>query len=304
MLDLASLPSTYLTQYGAAKVAEVCGTSEAVVGFWIQQGWPLAAVQKLLDFDPAPLAAIRPLYEVPPEGTKIAVILPSNQPPELATVESLIRMYDPRTMIFKRFTFNSLFHVRNMAAAWFINSGREWSYWCDRDTVAPCGDAPWFREVTGEPEMPAAYAGMNTIQRLLSTGKKLVGVSYVSRRENATPQFWGGNSLEVAEMVRSGPRNQVWKRNWIGFGGALVHRDVFLDIIKTQGDEIRVKNEGVRSQLHYEYGFFNPIDRDEGDDVSFCLRAGKAGHECFVDLALSAGHVGTKIFTHRDIKKR
>ncbi len=94
------------------------------------------------------------------------------------------------------------------------------------------------------------------------------------------------------------------KRDWVGFGCALVHRDVFLDVIKTQGDEIRVKNDHIKSALKYDFGFFNPVDNDIGDDISFCARARKAGHEVFVDLAISCGHVGSKVYTYQDIRRR
>lgn len=307
MLDLPSLPDYYLQKYGVQKFAEVTGSSESLVEFWrtrARNEFPLTALQKLLEFDPEPLGEVRPLYDSPNPDVKVAVILPTNRKPEPETIESIIKMYDSRSMVFKRFAFNSLFHVRNMAAAWFLGTNIPWSYWSDDDAVHPCGDSDWFKTVAQVPDMPSVYAGMNSISRLLSSGKKLIGESYVSRSGTAEPQFSGGQSLEVSEQMRAGPRNLVLKRDWVGFGGVLVHRDVFLDIIKTQGKEIQVTNESIRRRLKYDYSFFRPIEDDVGDDISFCARARKAGHEVFVDLAISAGHVGSQVYTYRNIRKK
>lgn len=305
MFDLTQLPTYYLSHYGEEKVAEIVGLKVAVVRFWIQQSdFPLVAVQKLLDFDPAPLGEVRPLYELPNPDVKVEILLPTNRKPEPDTVEALFKLYDSRSMRFKRLGFNSLFHVRNMMAGYFLRTGTPLSYWSDDDAVPPCGDAPWYKEVTRLPDMPNAFAGLNAVHRLMASGKKMIGGSYVSRREDSVPQFAGGRSLEISELVRQGPRNQIIKRDWVGFGGVLVHRDVFLDIIKTQGAEIKA-DETIQKQLGYEYRFFSPLPgTDTGDDISFCERARKAGHEVFVDLAVALGHVGTKIYTYRDIRKR
>lgn len=305
MFDVTKLPGTYLEEYGAEKLAEILGQTEAKVKFWVHsEEFPLEALQKLLVFDPAPLAQMKPLYENPPAGTKVAILACSNRKPEPLTVASLFKLYDSRSMVYEPFGFNSLYHVRNMAAAWFLKSGLEWSFWSDDDSVHPCGDAAWFKRATGQPEMPDSYAGVHAINRLLATGKKIVGCSYVSRTGNATPQFSGGQSLEMSEQVRAGPRNHVLKRDWIGFGGALVHRDVFLDIIKTQTEEIRVRNDSIKARLGYEFSFFRPVEDDIGDDISFCARARKAGHEVFVDLAVASGHVGSKVYSYRDIRRK
>lgn len=305
MLDLTQLPSWYLTKYGRDKIAEVMAQSCAVVDFWTQRNeFPLVAVQKLLEFDPAPLGDVRPLYENPTGDPRVAIVACSNRKPEPLMVTSLFKMYDSKTMVYRPFTFNSLFHVRNMGAAWFLGTGLPWSFWPDDDSLLPCGDAKWFKEVTGLLDLPDIYAGMHSINRLLSTGKKIVGVSYVSRSDKASAMFSGGQSLEMSEQTRAGPRNSVLKRDWVGFGGVLVHRDIFQDILKTQGEEIRVRNDYIRTRLGYDFSFFRPVEDDMGDDISFCARARKAGHEVFVDLALAAGHIGSKVYTYRDIKKK
>jgi hypothetical protein len=103
-------------------------------------------------------------------------------------------------------------------------------------------------------------------------------------------------------LVKQGPQDRLIEVPWVGFGGVLTHRKVFEDIIATQGDEIRMKPGGVGTMFNYEYGFFDPIDRETpGDDVPFGIRAGKAGHKCYVDLAIVGAHVGDRAFTYQDL---
>lgn len=306
MLNLLSLPGRYLKELGAAKVAAITGARPAVISMWAKTGrFPLEAVQKLLDHDATPLHEIQPLYTVPEKPSRLAILLCTSRPPCQGTIDCLMEMKKPE-MRYRRFTFNSLYHVRNMAAAWFLNkSGCEWSYWPDDDVLPPCGDPELFAELVKEycaPGFvyPAVFAGVNSIYRLRKHEKKLIGACYFGRKHGVPGQFAGADSQVMRENLRRGPRDQILPVDWLGFGGILVHRTVFEDIIKTQGEKIRVKNDYVRLKLGYEYSFFWPIDQDWGDDQSFCIRAKEAGHQPWVDLSLMPPHVGAKGFTFGD----
>ncbi len=304
MLDLRLLPQRYLTELGADKVAEITGASKSVLSMWVSRDkFPLDAVQKLLDFDPTPIHEIKPLYTVPEKPTRLAMLLCTNRPPVAATYDTLFAMKGPE-MQFKRFNFNSIYHVRNMAAHWFLNVSKcEWSYWSDDDMIHPCGDAPLFKQLMTEytastTPYPDAFASAHSIYRLRFHEKKMIGGCYFGRKQGVPAQFAGGSGMK--EILRKGPKNEIKPVPWIGFGSILIHRDVFTDIIKTQGEKIKVTNEYIRKNLGYDYSFFMPISQDFGDDQSFCARAVEAGHQPFVDLSLMPAHVGMKAFTFLD----
>ena len=306
MLDLMALPQRYRKAIGDEKIAEIVGETPERVGIWIMtRKFPMEAMSKLLAYDPFPIHEIRPLYETPAPGTRLAILLPTNRPICPATMDTIIPMFNVHEMQFHRESFNSLYHVRNMAAAWYLKSGCEWSWWSDDDLIHPCNDAPLFKRLLNEHtaipvQYSDAFAGANSILQLRSRGKKLIGACYFGRKQGVPGQFSGADSARLRADLRHGPRNLVLPVDWVGFGSTLVHRSVFEDIIKTQGEKIRVKNEFIRSKLGYEYSFFWPIDQDFGDDVSFCARAREAGHQPWVDLSLMPAHVGQRAFTFAD----
>lgn len=306
MLDLRSLPQRYLTELGAEKVAEITGATKSVMAMWIsREKFPLEAVQRLLEFDPTPLNEIKPLYTIPEKPTRLAILLCTNRPVASGTYDTLLAMKGPE-MQFRRFSFNSIYHVRNMAAHWFLNkSGCEWAYFSDDDMIHPCGDPVLFKELLAEytsanTPYPDAYAAAHSIYRLRFHEKKMIGACYFGRKQGVPGQFAGSGEQMLRELLRRGPRNQVMPVDWVGFGSILIHRDVFADIIKTQADKIRVTNASIKQKLGYEYSFFMPREQDFGDDISFCARAREAGHQPHVDLSLMPAHVGMKAFTFID----
>jgi hypothetical protein len=311
MLDLTKLPSYYIEKYGRERVAEIIEQSANVVAMWEKAGnFRLNAVQKLLDFDPEPISEIRPLYENPPTGTKLAIVMPLIGCPEPKSVDCLMRLYDKREMRYHRVAFNNLSVARNALAAWALREGFEWVYWRDGDMMEPCGDAAFFKRETGLLDLPDQFAGINTIYRLLHHRVKagradatMVSVSYPSRNNHATPQFGGGDTQSSRSEVRRGPRvTELKEVPWCGFGGVLTHRSVFEDIIRTQGDEIRMAPGGVGQRFGYEYAMFSSTDHNTpGDDIPFCIRARRAGHKIFVDLAVHAAHIGDRPYTYKDV---
>lgn len=303
MFDLTALPDHYLAIHGIAKVAEVTGKSTSIISMWTKRKkFPLEAVAKLLEFDPAPLAAIRPLYTNPEPGKKLAILMPLMGPPEPKTMDCLMKMFDPREMAYQRIAFNCLSVARNALAAFGLRGGYEWFFWPDGDSLLPCGDAAWYKEAAGLPQMPDAFAGIHTIYRLLHHRKTIVSVAYVSRRAPAVPQFGGDPQANRLEM-RRGPQNRIIERPWVGFGGVLTHRSVFEDIIKTQGDEIHLQPDSpITKRWNYEYAFFHPLSPEiPGDDIPWSTRAGRAGHRCHVDLAVQAAHIGDRAYTFADV---
>lgn len=302
MIDLVNLPYRYIDQYGREKVTEIIGQGPAVMSMWLsRKRFPVEAIQKLIDFDPAPLHAVQPLYSNPEPGKKLVILMPMNGAPEPEVMDAFARLYDPKEMDFRRVGFNNLSVARNSLAGQFLKGPWDWALWWDSDTIPPYGDAAAFKKLCQTPSMPESFAGVHSIYRMLVHKKSFISACYVGRRKGAPPQF-GGDAESIKAMVKRGPRNEVIETEWSGFGFTLTNRQVFEDIIKTQGDEIRVKNEGLRSRFGYDHAFFTPTGVDiPGDDIPFCIRAAKAGHKVFIDLSVFAAHIGNHAYTYNDL---
>lgn len=310
MFNLTELPQRYINTLGRDGVARVVGQSENVVAMWLKRGkFPIDALQKLLESDPSPLHEIKPLYTVEPLNKELAILMPLSTPPNANVLDCFARLYDRREMLFHRVSFNCLSVSRNSCAAWALRiPSIKWFFWLDGgDTIVPSGDAAWYKHAARMPNVSDVYAGINTIYRLLAHRMKnnrkdatFVSCSYIAKREHGEPQFGGGDQMR--QLVRQGPMDRLIEVPWVGFGGVLTHRSVFEDIIKTQGDEIKMGPNSVGSRFHYDYGFFSPLDRHTpGDDVPFCERARRAGHKIYVDLAVQAAHFGDRCFTFNDL---
>jgi hypothetical protein len=303
VIDLVNLPYQYIAKFGRERVTEIIGQGPAMVSMWIsRKRFPIEAVQKLINFDPTPLHEITPLYRNPPAGDKLIILMPLTGGPEPEVLDAFARLYDPKEMDFKRVAFNNLSVARNALAGHFLRGPWNKALWWDGDTVPPFGDAAAFKSICQLPTMSDTFAGINSIYRLVQHNRTFVSACYVGRRKGAPPQFSDGDSQTVRTMVRRGPRNELLERDWTGFGFALTHRKVFEDIIATQGDEIRVKNESLRQRFGYDYAFFTPTGIDiPGDDIPFCHRAAKAGHKVTLDLAVFAAHIGNHAYTYNDL---
>jgi len=310
VLDLTILPKRYLDALGRAEIARLCGQTENVVAMWIKRGkFPIDALQRLLVHDPSPLHEIQPLYTVEPLNKKLAILMPLSTPPNPHVLDCFALLYDKREMGYQRRSFNCLSVARNSLAAWALRQpSLEWFFWLDGgDTIVPAGDPLWYKQAADMPNVSDVYAGINTIYRLLSHRLKrgikdatFVSCSYVSKKDRGDPQFGGGPQMR--QLVRQGPQDRLIEVPWVGFGGVLTHRSVFEDIIRTQGDEIKMEPNSVGSRFGYQWGFFSPLDRHTpGDDVPFAERARKAGHKIYVDLAVQAGHFGDRVFTFNNL---
>lgn len=301
MLNLLELPDKYLAKYGAAKIAEITGSTPALLGMWKKRGkFPVDALQKLLDFDPFPIAEIKPLYENPTTHPKVAVLMPVQASVHPYTMESLMGIYSPSTFKIKTHAFWSAYHARDFLANWFLrDSGCEIAFWVDSDMVLPHGNAERFNQMGKTPNYPVAYGGINAFNRMLFHGKSLIGVAYKGKEMGARFQFHGSDSMEMIQEVKRGPRNEVIARDWVGFGAVLMKRNVLEDIISKMGNDIRYPTEGARKRFG-EYSFFSPHFVGAGDDVSFCARAKLSGHQPYVDMSIFAPHMGNHPFTFAD----
>jgi hypothetical protein len=135
-------------------------------------------------------------------------------------------------------------HTRNHIADKFLETDLEFMLTIDDDMVVPMGDAGWFKTVTGWDWMPDESARLNTLDRLMSHQKTLVGALYFGRHKNGPPVFSEGQIPAAASFARKAPHNQLSLVNWVGTGAMLIHRNVFLDIEKKYPRLSRAQNGG------------------------------------------------------------
>jgi hypothetical protein len=271
--------------------------------------------------------------DIPPEtlreGRNVFVALPWYKSASPLTTFSLLAMADRTRMAFG-LGFGDAFiaHSRNKLATQFVDSTLEWMLMVDDDMVLPFGDANWFNGTTGF-KLDDRFAGLHTLNRLLSHGKTIAGAMYFGRWKAGHPVFAEGRAME--KLLRSGgPRDEVRPTRWVGTGTCLMHRSVFLDIEREFPQLSRAQNNGVgqwftSSEHDLDKAVTQIIERGElqdikqilkelelarakskvnsvhgiGEDVQFCIRATQAGHQPYVDLALWCGHAGSCIFPLR-----
>ena len=241
-----------------------------------------------------------------PTGSKIAILMPTNRGFHPGILKAFAAIYDRDKMqLLHPGTDMALLRARNILANDFLASGCEWALHWDDDVVPPHGDVAFHRAISENPNFPEAFIKLHPIGRLLQAKKTLVSAVYFSRRKGGRAQFESAFANRAADEVEHrGPRNIVTKDGWCGLGFCLIHRNVFLDIQRTQ-PELEIKDAVRARQLSYKWRFFNPLsvtgdDSENSEDAAFCTRAAKAGHATWIDHAVSCVHVGAKGYSFRN----
>lgn len=262
------------------------------------------------------------------EGKKVCISLPFYKTTEPRTAFSIMALLDrKKTSVMLDFGDAFIAHSRNKLADNFLKSGCEWQLCIDDDMVVPFGNAKLFNSFTGF-NLAEKFAGLNTIDRLLSHGKTLAGGLYFGRWVNGKPVYAeGAESKQEEDFVRRGPHDLLKPTRWVGTGCLLIHRTVYTDIEKTFPHLAR-NNKGVAGQwftssehdsVHSVTEVLRLIEEDPnlstervreilldgrrksnkfsgmgvGEDVVFAHRAAQSGHPCHVDLGLLCGHTGS-----------
>jgi hypothetical protein len=224
-------------------------------------------------------------------------------------------------------------HTRNACADHFLKSSLEWMITIDDDMVVPFGNSEWYKTYTGWANYPEPFASFNTIDRLMSHEKTLVGAIYFGKHPTGCPVFCEGGNKQEAEYVRRGPHDLCKPTKWVGTGCMLIHRSVFEDIEKKFPNLSRMSDRTGKGQWFSSsehtimdwvrktrtmlsdgpmtsekafkaYEMLTAAEADAkaksslamGEDVAFCIRAREAGHQPYVDLGLICGHTGTQVF--------
>lgn len=337
---------SYLTELVLAKIrslssseaaADFFGVSEALISQWEKGSKPvsLVAVEKV--FDPGAMPGMEMVQEACWEGKSVCIMMPSYKTSNPRTTFALMSMLD-RTKMAVMLDFGDAFiaHSRNKLGDNFLKTKIEWAFSVDDDMIVPFGNAELFNLFTRF-NLPAASAGLHTINRLLSHGKTLVGGLYFGRWAHGKAVYAEGNVDKVEEVfARRAPHDICKPTKWVGTGCLLIHRTVFLDIEKKfphlarnekgefghwfTSSEHDLKDatekalvilndnsvsEGVRvaeAKKLILYGRERSRGHSGlgmGEDVTFCVRAAQSGHTPHVDFAVVCGHIGDKCYGPR-----
>jgi hypothetical protein len=281
---------------------------------------------------PADKSAAATIYQ-----KKVMIILPWHKNVSPITAFCVAQLIDRRrTSTLLNWGDAFISHTRNHCAEIFLESTCEYALWIDDDMVLPFGNADWYRSHT-QFEFPEQFMKLNTLDRLMSHQKSLVGGLYFGRHRYGPPVTNEGSANpDVANYYRTGPYDKIQETRWVGTGCLLTHRSVFEDIEKkfprlarspgnhggnwfssTEAsllDQVeKTRNALADGPVTPEKGYAAlkslddalALSRSEnslgvGEDVSFCLRAKAAGHTPYVDLGLICGHIGHCVYGPRN----
>jgi len=220
--------------------------------------------------EPPPPCGIAP-PELPPGFARCMILTASNRPIHPLTeycLRSLIDVSEGRVVFGEPQAIYDIFMARNRLADHFLQSGLPWSLWLDSDMILPCAKPEFYTR-----HVPAArrweshlHASMNGIAKLASNhqadpAKKVVSALYFDRFGRGQPMFDAGrNNPDIRAMLNNaGPRwETIDAGGWAGTGALLVHRDVYLDIQKTQPEYALDRAKYPHEQ--HGYGFFDKLN--------------------------------------------
>ncbi len=337
-MNLAEQVKAKISQLGFKDAAQFFETSEPIVAAWFKGTRPitLAAAEKVFALG-QPIIAPKLIEEAMWEGKKVAIVLPWYKSVTPLTAFSVMALIDrAKTAIMLNFGDAYIVHTRNVLAEQFLRSGLEWMLTVDDDMVVPWGNAPWFNAFT-DFNLPDKFAGMHTLNRLLSHNKTIVGALYFGRWKSGKPVYAEATAdKKEAKFAHSGPHDICRATRWVGTGCMLVHKTVFTDIEKQfphlargadgkGGQWFTPSEHDLRKGSQEALAILNDNTVTEtarvvkaielmtratkasnfnsnlgmGEDVAFCIRAAASGHQPHVDLGLLCGHQGSKIYGPR-----
>jgi hypothetical protein len=312
-VDLAQLLLDHIFELGgedSEAAQKFYDRSPATMKNWLKNpaAIPLQAINKFLQKRPGVVEMIADELEphfavhdrngiqsLPNRGkTNVVVCSPILGQPTLPFMWALVYLAKKYELGFDIQSDTVIHRSRNMLAQRFLNSGALWSLWLDSDIVPPIANAEWYRWITGSTTIPDEACRYDVLARLTGHNKAVIGGVYASRR-------WHGQLVIQPEIrprshedkllcndLRKGTARGLVEVDWIGFGCALVHREVFL--------EVQRRFPELAPQVEYgPWRFFQPIG-DEGEDEAFCTRIKACSIPIWLDTQLVCGHVGNVAF--------
>lgn len=221
------------------------------------------------------------------EGRDVCLCIPSYKDipgPTFFTLMALAMKYRMGIRFQHRDDDSMITRSRNHLAKRFMDTGATWSIWFDTDMLFPFGHAGPYMTLTGMNKVPEKYLAVNTIERLISWDRTIVGGCYWDRRGSG--KLIAGGNQPILNPI---PSDNLQPVAFVGTGCLAVKRQVFVDIAAMFPETMH------EDSLGNESGFFTNIQtpsRMLGEDESFAKRATEAGHPSYLDLGILCGHIG------------
>jgi hypothetical protein len=312
-LDLAKLILEHIWEMGGEKsetAQKFYDRSFETLRNWVRTPAtiPLGAIQKFLARNPGVKADIlddlEPHFEADAGGwteslpnrakTSVVVCSPVLDRPTLPFMWTCLYLAKKYELGFDVMADTMVHRSRNMLAHRFLKSGATWSLWIDSDVAAPIKNPQWYKWITGAANVPEEYTGYDVLERLFTSGKAIVGGVYASRKFKGQlviqPEIKPRHHEDrlLCNEIRRGSARGLVEVDWIGFGCALVHREVFLEV-QRQFPQLAPEMEFT------PWRFFQP-EGDEGEDEAFCRRVKACSIPIWLDTQLVCGHIGSMCF--------
>jgi hypothetical protein len=178
-------------------------------------------------------------------------------------------------------------HARNRLANKFLQTDAKWLFMIDDDIIPSIGRPFWMRHwCHAARTLEDLPLQRHILHRLMGAGKTLVAGAYFGRQEGGAIMC---SDLTLAPRAKA-YEDRVVPVDWVATGCMMIHRNVFQDIRKEFGDTLKI------DAGEYDYDYFRPFDSKGGEDVAFCKRAKKAGHQPHIDLGVPIFHLGYKTY--------
>jgi len=313
-LDLGQMILEHIWEMGGAKAKaaqDFYERSHDTLEKWMKQPGtiPLSCVLKFIKRTPGVKADIldelEPHFaangqegwtESLPNRTKTSVIVcaPVLERPTLPFMWTCLYLAKKYELGFDVMADTVIHRSRNMLAHRFLKSGATWSLWLDSDMAAPIKNPDWYRWIAGSQNVPEEYTNYDVLERLLASGKPIVGGVYASRKYRgqlvAQPEIRPRHHEDklLCDQLRRGSARGLVEVDWIGFGCALVHREVFLEVQR------QFPNLAPEAEFT-PWRYFQP-EKDEGEDEAFCRRVKQCQIPLWLDTQLICPHLGTMAF--------
>ncbi|HWI66861.1 MAG TPA: hypothetical protein VNS88_00535 [Nitrospiraceae bacterium] len=143
-------------------------------------------------------------------------------------------------------------------------------------------DCEWFLSVDTDIILPELV-----IQRLLARRQKLIGALVYVNAEPVFPQIYN----KIADFGFAGAGQYLVNESWepgalvkadaTGAGCLLIHRDVFT----------KIPGDSPFRWFQHEFEGTHLF----GEDFTFCRRARSVGFQLYIDTAVKAGHIKTRV---------
>ena len=313
-LDLAKLILEHIWELGGEKseaAQKFYDRSHDTLKKWVQNPAiiTLGAISKFLARNPGVKAdildelephfaydAANNLVESLPNRTKKSVVVctPVLDRPTLPWHWSCLYLAKKYECGFQNMSDTVIHRSRNMLAKRFLDSGALWSLWLDSDMAAPIKNPDWYKWITGAQAIPHEWTNYDFLERLESSGKAIVGAVYTSRRYHGQlvvqPEIRPRSHEDrlLCNDIRKGTARGLVEVDWIGFGCAWVHREVFLHVQ-------RAFPKLAPEAEFLPWRFFQP-EGDEGEDEAFCRRVKACDIPIWLDTQLVCPHMGTMAY--------